>query len=36
MQTVHLLKTPANANHLAKSIRQYQAGKLVRHGLVDD
>ncbi|WP_227430350.1 MULTISPECIES: type II toxin-antitoxin system Phd/YefM family antitoxin [unclassified Psychrobacter] len=27
METVYLLKSPANANHLAKSIAQYQAGK---------
>jgi antitoxin YefM len=27
METVHLLKTPANAAHLAKSIRQLRSGK---------
>lgn len=27
METVHLLKTPANAAHLQKSIAQYTAGK---------
>ena len=27
METVHLLKMPANATHLAKSIRQLRAGK---------
>ncbi len=29
METVHLLKTPANAAHLARSIEQFRAGKLV-------
>jgi len=29
METVHLLKSPANAVHLAKSIEQYRAGKAV-------
>lgn len=27
METVHLLKAPANAAHLQKSIGQYRAGK---------
>ena len=36
METVHLLKSPANAAHLAKSIAQYRSGKTVSHGLVDD
>ncbi|WP_189609579.1 type II toxin-antitoxin system Phd/YefM family antitoxin [Saccharospirillum salsuginis] len=27
METVHLLKFPANASHLEKSIQQYRAGK---------
>ena len=35
METVHLLKSPANAAHLARSIEQYrtggvQAGQLIR------
>jgi antitoxin YefM len=34
-ETVHLLKTQANAAHLAKSIRQLRAGKLKRHDPVD-
>lgn len=34
-ETVHLLKTPANAAHLAKSIRQLRAGKLKPHDLVE-
>ncbi len=36
METVHLLKGPANAAHLAKSIKQYRSGKVENHGLVDD
>jgi antitoxin YefM len=35
-ETVHLLKTPANAAHLAKSIAQLRAGKLEPHPLADD
>ncbi len=31
METVHLLKSPANAQHLEKSIKQYQQGKVVNH-----
>jgi antitoxin YefM len=29
METVHLLKTPANAAHLARSIEQYRTGQTV-------
>jgi len=36
METVHLLKSPANAAHLAKSIKQYQSGKTVIRELMDD
>ena len=36
METVHLLKSPANAAHLSKSIAQYRSGKVQNHGLVDD
>ncbi len=36
METVHLLKSPANAAHLEKSIRQYRAGKTEAHPLTDD
>ena len=36
METVHLLKSPANVAHLEKSIKQYQSGKTVRRKLVDD
>jgi len=35
METVHLLKSPANAAHLAKSIAQYRDGKIGNHELVD-
>ncbi len=36
METVHLLKSPANAAHLSKSIQQYHAGKTQQHELIDD
>lgn len=36
METVHLLKSPANAAHLSKSIKQYRSGKTTQHGLTDD
>ncbi len=36
METVHLLKSPANATHLAKSIGQYRSGKVEEHSLVDE
>jgi len=36
METVHLLKSPANAAHLSKSIKQYRAGNSEEHGLLDD
>lgn len=35
METVYLLKSPANAAHLAESIAQYQAGKTVTCELID-
>ena len=35
VETVHLLKSPANAGHLAKSIRQLRAGKTRPRSLVD-
>ncbi len=35
METVHLLKSPANAAHLARSIEEYRQGKLTQQGLVD-
>lgn len=36
METVHLLKSPANAAHLSKSIQQYRAGNIEEHGLIND
>lgn len=36
METVHLLKSPANAAHLSKSIQQYRAGKTEEYGLLRD
>lgn len=36
METVHLLKSPANAAHLSKSIKQYRAGKTKQYGIADD
>lgn len=36
METVHLLKSPANAAHLSKSIEQYQSGRTQQQQLVDD
>jgi len=35
METVHLLKSPANAAHLFESITEYQAGKIVVKDLMD-
>lgn len=35
METVHLLKSPANAAHLACSISQYRKGEVTQQGLVD-
>ncbi|CAM3996962.1 type II toxin-antitoxin system Phd/YefM family antitoxin [Psychrobacter arenosus] len=36
METVHLLKSPANAAHLADSIAQYKAGKTQVRELVNN
>ena len=36
METVHLLKSPANAAHLSKSIEQYNLGKVQSKNLIDD
>ncbi|KXS54581.1 MAG: prevent-host-death family protein [Marinobacter sp. T13-3] len=33
METVHLLRSPANAEHLTKSIAQYEAAKTAHHEL---
>lgn len=35
METVHLLKSPANAAHLTQSIAQYQSGKTKVCELID-
>jgi antitoxin YefM len=35
METVHLLSSPANAAHLAKSIAQARAGQARRHELIE-
>ncbi len=34
METVHLLKLPANAAHLERSIAQFRAGKAVEQDLL--
>lgn len=34
METVHLLKSPANAAHLARSIAQYRQGEVTQRGLL--
>ena len=36
METVHLLKSPANAAHLARSIEQFQSGEAVEKDLLDE
>ncbi len=36
METVHLLRSPANVEHLDKSIAQYKAGKVTVRDLVDE
>ena len=35
METVHLLRSPANAAHLARSIDQYRQGQVVQRSLAD-
>ena len=35
METVHLLKSPANAAHLARSVEQYRSGQVQHRDLVD-
>ena len=35
METVHLLKSPANAAHLAESIAQFRTGEVAERGTVD-
>jgi len=36
METVHLLKSPENAAHLARSIAQYRSGQVEERDLIDD
>lgn len=35
-ETVHLLRSPANAAHLERSIAQYRQGQITEHNLVDE
>jgi antitoxin YefM len=35
METMHLLKSPAYAQHLTKSIEQYKEGKVFQRELLD-
>lgn len=35
LETFHLLKSPANAEHLAKSIAQYRNGEAVEREAID-
>jgi antitoxin YefM len=36
LETIHLLKLPANAAHLERSIAQYQQGKVKEQELIND
>lgn len=36
LETVHLLKSPANAAHLERSIAQYRQGKVTEKELLDE
>ncbi len=36
METVHLLRSPANARHLEQSIKQYHSGQTEEGQLTDD
>jgi antitoxin YefM len=36
LETVHLLKSPANAAHLERSIAQFKQGKVVERNLLCD
>ncbi|MDY7025717.1 MAG: type II toxin-antitoxin system prevent-host-death family antitoxin [Pseudomonadota bacterium] len=36
METVHLLRSPQNAEHLSRSIEQYKAGKATQRSLFDE
>ena len=35
METVHLLRSSANAAHLQRSLEQVERGELLRHPLID-
>ncbi|ELK1826278.1 type II toxin-antitoxin system prevent-host-death family antitoxin [Vibrio cholerae] len=36
METVHLLRSPANAEHLNRSIAQFKAGKVTQRDQIDE
>lgn len=36
METVHLLRSPVNAEHLSRSIAQYREGKTSSRELIND
>lgn len=36
METVHLLRSPANAEHLHRSIAQFKAAKVSQRDLIDE
>lgn len=36
METVHLLRSPANVEHLNRSIEQFKAGKTTARDLMDE
>ncbi len=36
METLHLLRTPANAEHLFRSIADAEAGRFAEHALLED
>ena len=36
METVHLLRSPKNAEYLIRSIAQYRAGKTTARELIDE
>lgn len=36
METVYLLRSPKNAEHLTHSINQYRMGKTTERALIDD
>jgi antitoxin YefM len=36
METAYLLKSPANAQRLARSIEQHRGGEVVEQTLIDD